>query len=481
MVTTGVQKFYVSDSPFNVSDFNLANTSSAGYDPTDRERLYMHYNPAAGKITLDPIAGKYGNNRANTLGGNYDFDPNGDYLNSGMFWGQGGSQMPIQYKGQGLDQPTYPATGPGGGVFANNLRVGVPRMSATPNGYGGPIQCPYGFYTVGGNTCLPGVNLDPTRPENILGITTPAGLYQDIRGVIERVITPVKTQKGQLFQIVTQVKNIGNAPGKISTKITIPLLNIQQIESNSAFLEPGKSAVVYQSLQMPSQLPPGLPQLIPVTSELYVASLKSPNATPTLQDSNTANMPSPDTTLGMPPPVPAIPNIPNLPIPQGTPGGFNPAMPPSGPRPTTYPFPVPQPMPMPYFPQMPGALVEGINVFPNMASYPAGTMVTIVIAGYDPGQSINFGIYTKKSSSGIFIGSGAVSQKIGAGTVIVGPNGVTQPTRFSIPAVTGSGGGISIMGMINIGGSSKTKQLSIQSAGNSRGRNKRYEKTINVS
>lgn len=472
MVTTGVQKFYVNDSPFNVDNFGLANTSSAGYDPTDRERLFIRYNPQAGKITLDPIAGKYGNNRANTLGGNYDFDPNGDYLNSGSFWGQGGSQQPVQYRGQGLDQARYPATGPGGGIYGDDsLRIGIPRMSATPNMYGGPIQCPYGFYTVGGNTCLPNVNLDPTRPENILGINAAGGQYQDARGVILRVITPVKTTKGGLFQIVTQIKNIGNQPGKVFTKVSIPSISIQGVQSNSAFLEPGKEGVVYQSFTMPTSFPTGSPTLLPVTSELYVQSLKSPNAVPSLQDSNTANMPTPDTVLGSPPPLPPIPNIPQLPIPQGQPGGWNPG--------STMPFPIPQPRPMP-MPMIPFQMQEGIIILPQAVNYATGQQVGIMVAGYDPYSDVSIGIYTKSSGSGIFIGTGSINQKLQNVHVRVGPNGMSQPIGFTIPNIKGGSGGISIMGMINIGGGSKSKSISIQAAGQRMGKTKRYEKTINI-
>lgn len=479
MVTTGVQKFYVNDSPFQADRFNLANTSSAGYDPTDRERLFIHYNPAAGKITLDPIAGKYGNNRANTLGGNYDFDPNGDYLNSGGMWGPNmgqGRQQPINYTGQGLDQARFPATGPGGGIYGDDsLRIGIPRMSATPNGYGGPIQCPYGFYTVGGNTCLPNVNLDPTRPENILGINSTGGMYQDVRGVILRVITPVKTQKGQLFQIVTQVKNLGNQPGKISTKVSIPMLNITEVESNSAMLEPGKEAVVYQTLPMPATLPPGMAQLIPVTSDLWVTSLKSPAGMPQKQDSNTATMPSPDTVLGSPPPIPAMPNIPQLPIPQGQPGGFNPGtmMP--------YPMPMPRPMPLPQVPfQMPMGQ-KGIIILPQQLNYGVGQTVGVMVSGYNPYSMASIQIYTKTRGSGIFIGNNNTNQVLTSTQVPIGPSGMSQPLGFNIPNVRGGGGGISIMGMINIGGGSGAKEISIISVGQSgNNMNKKYEKTIKI-
>ena len=251
MTVIGKAQFYVTDSPFQTDEMNIANIHAAGYDPTDRERLFLRYHPAAGHITLDPQTNMYG--RANKFGGNYNFDPNGDYLNSQGWFGQG-SSSPIRYGGSGLDQPMGPATGVSGAIYNNNLRIGIPRKTATPDNIGGTIQCPYGFYQYN-NVCVPGVNMDPTNPANVLGIDTKRG-FMNSRGVIKQVITPVKTEFNKLFQLVVKVQNIGNKPGKFFIKVDIPSITLLGIQSNSIFLNEGQEGVIYQSLQMPASVAP---------------------------------------------------------------------------------------------------------------------------------------------------------------------------------------------------------------------------------
>lgn len=342
MPITAIRKIYVTDGPIP-ENLGIANINAAGYDPTDRERLYMHYNPAAGKITLNPQGNTYG--RANLLGGNYSFDPAGDYLNAGGW--DGTHTNPIHPLGSGLDNALTPATGAGGALFGDNLRIGIPRVSAGDQSVGGTIQCPYGFYQYN-NVCVPGVNLDPTNPANILGIDTGSSSYQNAKGVIVQVIPPVRTQKGALFQVVVQIQNIGHKAGKFYVKTSVPAINLAEVTSNSTFLAPGAKGVIYQTMQMPTTVGPDA--LMTLMTELWQSPLDNPQATPLIQDSNQATLPNPNTTLGMPPPIPPIPNFPVSQVPNNTQGygyPFNPPLPNSGPA---YPYP-PQP---PGFPPMMG-------------------------------------------------------------------------------------------------------------------------------
>lgn len=344
MPITAIRKIYVTDGPIP-ENLGIANINAAGYDPTDRERLYMHYNPAAGKITLNPQGNTYG--RANLLGGNYSFDPAGDYLNADGW--DGTHTNPIHPLGSGLDNALTPATGAGGALFGDNLRIGIPRVSVGDQSVGGTIQCPYGFYQYN-NVCVPGVNLDPTNPANILGIDTGNSSYQNAKGVIVQVIPPVRTQKGALFQVVVQIQNIGHKAGKFYVKTSVPSINIAEVTSNSAFLAPGAKGVIYQSMQMPTTV--GSDALMTLMTELWQSPLDNPQATPLIQDSNQATLPNPNTTLGMPPPIPPIPNFPVSQVPNNTQGygyPYNPPLPNSGPA---YPYPPPPP---PGFPPMGGA------------------------------------------------------------------------------------------------------------------------------
>jgi hypothetical protein len=351
---TAIRKIYVTDGPIP-ENLGIANINAAGYDPTDRERLYMHYNPAAGKITLNPQGNTYG--RANLLGGNYSFDPAGDYLNAGGW--DGTHTNPIHPLGSGLDRALTPATGAGGALFGDNLRIGVPRVSTGDQSVGGTIQCPYGFYQYN-NVCVPGVNLDPTNPANILGINTGNASYQEAKGVIVQVIPPVRTQKGALFQVVVQIQNIGHKAGKFYVKTSVPSINIAETISNSAFLAPGAKGVIYQSMQMPSTVGPDA--LMTLMTELWKSPLDSPQAVHLIQDSNQATLPNPNTTLGMPPPIPPIPQFPVSQVPNNLQGygyPYNPPLPNSGPA---YPFP-PQP---PGFPPMMGGPGGGGGLPPYM-------------------------------------------------------------------------------------------------------------------
>lgn len=337
MAISATKKFYVTDGPIP-PNLGIANINQAGYDPTDRDRLAIHYNPAAGKIQLNAQNDMYG--RSNIMGGSYSFDPNGDYLNSG--WPGSAGTNPIHPLGSGLDNALTPATGAGGALFGDNLRVGIPRVDPGGGSSAGTIQCPYGFYQFN-NVCVPGVNLDPTNPNNALGIDVGNASYQEAKGVILQVIPPVKTQKGALFQVVTQIQNIGHKAGKFYTKVSVGLLGLTDVQSNGAFLAPGQKGVVYQSLQMPEFPPEG--SLFQIKSDLYKQALDNPSAPEQIQDSNQANLPNPDTTLGMPPPTPPIPNFPVSQVPNNTQGfGYPYNPPPQGPQ---YPRP---PMPPPGFP-----------------------------------------------------------------------------------------------------------------------------------
>lgn len=306
-MVTKTKNFYVGDtnSQDNLRNLGISNINDAGYDATDRTRLYMHYDSKAGQIQLNPLTDVYG--RSNLMGGNYTFDPKGDYLNQGPFGGV--DTQPIHVGSSGLDQPNSPVTGFGGANYGpDNLRIAMPSISP---GYGdstnGP-SCPEGFYYYNG-TCVPGYAFNPKDPNNVIGINNGPGSYQGARGVITRVITPVQTQKGALFQVVTQIQNVGHQAGKFFTKISIGQLGITDQESNSAFLQGGQTGVLYATLQMPSTIPAGV-TLLNVQSDLYQSNIGNPGVTPQRDDTNQAQMPAPGTQYGMKPPRPPIPNFP---------------------------------------------------------------------------------------------------------------------------------------------------------------------------
>lgn len=466
MPVLGQQQFLVTNNPAALEQARLSNLSSAGYDPTDRDRLFIRYNSKAGNITLNPTSQIYGSGRANTFGGNYSFDPSSDYLNTG--WGAQSGQNPIMYGGQGLDRPNTIPQGPGGAIYGGGVgggmgagvRIAMPSMSSAPNtSFNTPVNCPDGFYQVG-SACAPGVTLNPNDPNNILGINSNltgsmggangwgTGQYQDAKGVILRVITPVRTEIGKLFQIVTQVQNIGNQPGKFETKVSVPALNIQETLSNSIMVSPGQKNVLYQTLQMPATLPENLGQIIQVQSDLYVTSLRNTNAQPILHYSNTATLPVPGTVLGNPPPRPPIPGIP-LPGQGQGPQSF----PPLGPPPMP-------PMGMPYpghgygygyghgYGYGYGHGTPEIIVFPNQSVYPVGTQITMIGTNFDPGESVKVQIYSVKDGIGL-----RLKERLKQTTAMAGHNGTTRPVSTTVPKVGGSGGLFGLGGIFSIGGS----------------------------
>src|SRR5574338_522547 len=127
MPILGTQQFLVTNNPAALEQSRISNLSPAGYDPTDRDRLFIHYNSKAGNIELNPTTQIYGSGRANTFGGNYSFDPSADYLNTG--WGAQSGQNPLIYHGQGLDRPNTAPQGPGGAIYGDGLRIALPSVS----------------------------------------------------------------------------------------------------------------------------------------------------------------------------------------------------------------------------------------------------------------------------------------------------------------------------------------------------------------
>jgi hypothetical protein len=317
MAITSRTKIFVTAGPLP-NNLGIANMTANGYDPTERNQLAIHYNSKAGQLTLNPQNNTYGT--SNLLGGGYSFDPMADYMNAG---GWDGSHMnPIQPMGVNTN-PNSAVLGAGGSTFgSDNLQIGIPSVSTGDlgsGGVGGTIQCPYGFYQYN-NVCVPGVTLDPTNPANLLGLNVGSTSYQFAKGVILQVVPPVKTQAGQLFQVVTQIQNVGHQAGKFFTKVSVPQLGIAEVQSNSIYLAPAQKGVLYQSLQMPATV--NQAAIYTVQSDLYKSNIDSPGAPDEKQDSNQANLPNPSTTYGLPPPIPPIPNfptsqVPNAPMPFG--------------------------------------------------------------------------------------------------------------------------------------------------------------------
>lgn len=337
MAVTKTKKFYVGDTSNadKLKGLGISNIGDAGYDATDRSRLYMHYDSKAGQLQLNPLTDVYG--RANLMGGNYTFDPKGDYLNEGLF---GPTDTSPIHPGSTFTNPNNPgAMGPGGGTYGpDNLQIGMPSISSTFGDSTNGPSCPEGFYYYNG-TCVPGAMMDPSNPNNVLGFNTGSGSFQNAKGVILRVITPVSTTAGQLFQIVTNIQNVGHQPGKFYTKVSIPSIGLAEVESNSAFLQGGQQGVLYATLQMPTSVPANT-TLLTVQSDLYQSNIGNPTATPSHDDTNTAQMPAPGTQYGMKPPTPPIPQFPV----GGNTGSFGY---PYNPPPNN-PMPLPPPPPLPY-------------------------------------------------------------------------------------------------------------------------------------
>ena len=208
-----------------------------------------------------------------------------------------------------------------------------------------------------------------------------------------------------------------------------------EVESNTIFLDAGQHGVIYQSLQMPTEVPPTT--LLQVKSDLYKKDLNAPYSSPTPEATNTANIPNPSTTLGMPP---LPPPLPNFPIPPMIPGGRAYAAyeypqqyqmaPPTYPTPPAIPFMAPRYYPMQpfYYPQ---PIPPGITIHPPSRNnkYKAGRPIMISASGFYPGEQVIFQLYVGRSLLGIVRLSTQLHRVVSQAMY----NGSTYPVWIQLP------------------------------------------------
>lgn len=205
----------------------------------------------------------------------------------------GGSGPPLP-AGVGADQPkgilggTSVSLAPGQAYPypETPLQPGLPQY---PGGYGPPTvpiphvseyntaQCPPNYYRSGG-ICLK--------------VETGEGLTIGAKGAIQQVQADPQTFPGQMFLLKILVTNIGTTAAKWSAKVTIPAIGITALPTAGTALEPGASAIIHKSLQMPMSAPPG--QLLPATIELIQTSTNGVSKT---DDTENATIPSPGTMI----------------------------------------------------------------------------------------------------------------------------------------------------------------------------------------
>ncbi len=127
--------------------------------------------------------------------------------------------------------------------------IGVkPSISRTPNISPFPLGCPAGFYQQG-DVCIPSVDLVPGEDKfpRIAGKVFP-------RGVIEDVIPPEYTKKGEFFYVQCKITNDGSAQGKFFFRVTIPSLNVDT-ETEAVPVPPFEEALLYKRVRMPDSAP----------------------------------------------------------------------------------------------------------------------------------------------------------------------------------------------------------------------------------
>ena len=279
-------------------------------------------------------------------------------------------------------------------VERTNINLYGPRVDPTfPGDMSSSGNCPYGFYWYNG-TCVPGTTLDPTSP-NFLGGRVGQG---PAKGVLMIVQPPRVTYTNQPFQIAAQVQNVGGKPAKYALKTSIPALNIGDAMSGSAYLNPGQSGWIYQTISF-SNIPSGSLQSVVIQAKVDLVKMEQATTgaeiTYVLEDTNTVTIPSP--------------RLSTLPVgpPQGLPIDNYSRFPPGGPLP--YPVPGRPPMMYPRYPQSPpsGPIYHRgaqLYVHPNKSKYNQKESVTIFGVGFIPGEKVVFTLEGGGRGGGIQIG-----------------------------------------------------------------------------
>lgn len=297
-------------------------------------------------------------------------------------------QPNVQYDLQGRSY--VPEMG-GPDVQRTNVNLYAPRVDPTfPGDMSSSGNCPYGFYWYNG-TCIPGTTLDPTSP-NFLGGRVGQG---PAKGVLMIVQPPKVTYTNQPFQIAAQVQNVGGKPAKYAIKTTIPELNIGDSMSGSAYLNPGQSGWIYQTISF-NNIPSGTLQNKVIQAKIDLVRMEQQTTggeiANVLEDQQIVTIPSP--------------RLSTLPVgpPQGYPTDNYRPLPPQQPipgRPPMYP-PPPQYYPRPR-PQYPRA--AQLYVHPEKSQYTYNENVTVYGVGFVPQEKVTFKIEGGGSGGGIRVGS----------------------------------------------------------------------------
>ncbi len=292
-------------------------------------------------------------------------------------------------------------------VERTNVNLYAPRVDPTfPGDMSSSGNCPYGFYWYNG-TCIPGTTLDPTSP-NFLGGRVGQG---PAKGVLMTVQPPKVTYTNQPFQLAAQVQNVGGKPAKFAIKTSIEQLNIEGSLSGSAYLNPGQSGWIYQTISF-SNIPSGTLQQAVIQAKLDLVRMEQQTTggeiTYILDDQNIVTIPSP--------------RLSTLPVgpPQGLPLDNYSRFPPGGPLP----YPVPGGRPPMYPPQRPPYYGGGggfyhrgqLYIHPQKSQYNVGESITIYAIGFTPKERITFTITGGGRGGGIQVGNISIGGRQGGET-----------------------------------------------------------------
>ena len=151
-----------------------------------------------------------------------------------------------------------------------------------------PIGCPTGFYQ-SGNVCVPIVGTYPDETTN-----APPGGMAFAKGTIQYIkVSPALTQRGKQFQIQAFFVNEGGINGRFYTRISIPQLDITNIESSGVLVPKLSQAVINKIFFMPTDAP---------LSTIFLAQVELLRLDPdtgslVVDDAGTVDVPSPETEI----------------------------------------------------------------------------------------------------------------------------------------------------------------------------------------
>src|SRR5215210_7396695 len=382
-MTSVARRFFLGDTEeglYPLDAMDLQNTGNPWDDPSNKDRLKFIYQPNT----------KYGLNGR-------EFTPE---------FGGGGSNF-------------Y-----GGGMGNSSMQFNGPRVDPTfPGDQSSSGSCPYGFYWYNG-ICVPGATLDPNS-QSFLGNKPGGG---PSKGKIANIQPPKVTYTNQPFQLAIQVQNVGGKPGDYAIRTSIPELNISNVLSPKAYINPGQNQWIYQTISF-SNIPSGTLQNRVIQATVDLVRLEQVTTggeiTYVLEDQNRVTIPSPLLST-----MPVGP-------PQGIPiNGYSPFPPGMGPP--------GMPMPRPpwmggggggAFPTSPPSSggYQPLRIFfnPSKQQYKYGESVMVFASGFAPYERVTVKF------------DGGSSHGMGHGQVIVKPSqcderGQIKPVNMPIPATNNS-------------------------------------------